>query len=474
MDNLNQALSRRTLLKSASCGFGYLAYAGLSAMAAEKAKTKVNPLAPRETHFPARAKHVIFLCMEGAPSHVDTFDYKPELRKLNGQRMPKGRRFAKLLASPWKFSQHGKSGLWISELLPELAKQADDLCLLRGMHTDVPAHAQAFLQLHTGIFQFKRPSMGAWAIYGLGSDNENLPGFVTISPPRRNGGPANYSSAFLPAICQGTPIQFGFGRRGGFGGRGGRGGSSSATVSNLRNTQQSLEDQRLQLDFIQSLNQTALERDPNSPGIDASIQSMELAFRMQKELPQVIDTANETRKTTEMYGIGQQETASFGQQCLLARRLIEAGVRFVEITSGGWDHHTRLKDGLTSKCTSIDKPIAGLIQDLKYRGLLKDTLIIWGGEFGRTPYAQGTDGRDHNHRGFTTWMAGGGVKSGFSYGSTDKYGYEAIDGKIHIHDWHATILHLLGLDHEKLTYRYAGRDMRLTDVKGNVVKDILA
>ncbi len=460
-------LSRRTLLKTTASGFGYLAFAGLSTWAAEKN----NPLSPRKPHFPARARHVIFLCMEGAPSHVDTFDYKPRLAEMNGQSMPRARTFAKLLASPWKFAQHGQGGLWISELFPELGKQADDLCLLRGMHTDVPAHPQAFLQLHTGIFQFKRPSMGAWTFYGLGTENENLPGFVTIGPPFQNGGPANYGSAFLPAVYQGTPIN-GF-RQFGPGGAGG-GGGGSASVSNIRNPNQSPDAQRLQLDFIQSLNQEALERDPHDEGIEGAIGSFELAFRMQKDMPKLMDLASETAATKALYGIGEQATDNFGRQCLLARRLVEAGVRFVELTSGGWDHHQNLKTNLANKAQSIDKPVAGLLRDLKARGLLRDTLVLWGGEFGRTPYGQGGDGRDHNHRGFTTWMAGGGVKGGFSYGATDDFGYEAVEGKMHVHDWHATILHLLGLDHTKLTYRYAGRDMRLTDVKGNVVTEIVA
>jgi hypothetical protein len=460
-------LSRRTLLKTTASGFGYLAFAGLSTWAAEKN----NPLSPRKPHFPARARHVIFLCMEGAPSHVDTFDYKPKLAEMNGQSMPRARTFAKLMASPWKFAQHGQGGLWISELFPELSKQADDLCLLRGMHTDVPAHPQAFLQLHTGIFQFKRPSMGAWTFYGLGTENENLPGFVTIGPPFQNGGPANYGSAFLPAVYQGTPIN-GF-RQFGPGGGGG-GGGGGASVSNIRNPNQSPDAQRLQLDFIQSLNQEALERDPHDEGIEGAIGSFELAFRMQKDMPKLMDLASETAATKALYGIGEQATDNFGRQCLLARRLVEAGVRFVELTSGGWDHHQNLKTNLGNKAQSIDKPVAGLLQDLKARGLLKDTLVLWGGEFGRTPYGQGGDGRDHNHRGFTTWLAGGGVKGGFSYGATDDFGYEAVEGKMHVHDWHATILHLLGIDHTKLTYRYAGRDMRLTDVKGNVVTEIVA
>jgi hypothetical protein len=458
-------LTRRAVLKTAGSGFGYLAFAGLSTWAGEKN----NPLAPKKTDFTPKARHVIFLCMEGAPSHVDTFDYKPKLAELDGQSMPRARTFAKLLASPWKFQQHGQGGLWISELFPELARQADELCLLRGMHTDVPAHPQAFLQMHTGVFQFKRPSMGAWTLYGLGTQNENLPGFITVGPPLQNGGPANYSSAFLPAVYQGTPIRGGF-RPPGRPGPAGNGGG----VSNIRNPSRSAEAQRLQLDFIQSLNRQALELDPHHEGVEGAIESFELAFRMQKDLPKLMDVANESAATKSLYGIGDQATDGFGRQCLLARRFVEAGVRFVEITSGQWDHHRDLKNALGNKARSVDRPIAGLLHDLKSRGLLKDTLVLWGGEFGRTPYAQGGDGRDHNHRGFTTWMAGGGVRGGFSYGATDDYGYEAIEGKVHIHDWHATILHLLGLDHEKLTYRYAGRDMRLTDVKGSVVKEIIA
>jgi hypothetical protein len=405
--------------------------------------------------------------MEGAPSHVDTFDYKPKLPDLDGRAMPGARFGGKLLASPWKFKQHGQSGLWISELFPELSRRADDLCLLRGMYTDVPAHSQAFLQLHTGIFQFKRPSMGAWAYYGLGTENENLPGFVTISPPLQNGGPTNYGSAFLPAVYQGTPINMGFG---GFGG----GGGGSPRVSNISNPGQTTRAQREQLDFIQSLNREALEREPHNPEVEGAIESFELAFRMQKDLPKVMDLANESAATKALYGIGEQATDGFGRQCLLARRLVEAGVRFVELTSNGWDHHTNLKTALPNKATSVDKPIAGLLKDLKSRGLLGETLVLWGGEFGRTPYAQGTDGRDHNSKGFTTWMAGGGARGGLSHGSTDEYGYEAVAGKVHVHDWHATILHLLGLDHERLTFRYAGRDMRLTDVKGNVVKEVIS
>jgi hypothetical protein len=468
---LTPNLSRRQALLSTASGFGYLAFASLATQAAEK---EASPLAPKKPHFEPKAKRVIFLCMDGAPSHVDTFDYKPQLQKDDGKSFNKARAaFAKLLGSPFKFTQSGKSGLWISELFPELAKQADELCLLRGMHTDVPAHPQAFIHMHTGSFQFKRPSLGAWTLYGLGTMNENLPGFVTMSPSSGNGGPTNYGSAFLPAVYQGTPVTSRFGGRPVGGGFGPMAGGGGANVSNIRNPKQSADAQRMQLDFIKGLNEETLKQDPKDQAAEAAIESFELAFRMQKDLPKVLDISSESRETQKLYGIGEQATDGFGKQCLVARRLVEAGVRFVEISSRGWDHHQNLKESITRNATSIDKPIAGLIQDLKNRGLLKDTLVIWAGEFGRTPYAQGGDGRDHNHRGYTTWMAGGGVPGGKSIGATDEYGYEAVEGRMHIHDWHATILALLGLDHEKLTFRHAGRDFRLTDVKGVVSKEIV-
>jgi Protein of unknown function (DUF1501) len=480
-------ITRRHLLQSTSSGFGFLAFSALAHQAA--ARDAANPLAPKEPHFAPKAKRVIFLCMEGAPSHVDTFDHKPKLTADDGKSYSgggRGRLFGgKLLGSPWKFTKHGQSGLAVSELFPEVARHADKLCVLNGMHTDIPNHPQAFLQMHCGLFQFPRPSLGSWVLYGLGTANENLPGFVTIAPPNNNGGPANYGSNFLPAIYQGTKI--------GGGGFGGAYGGGSAGVSNIKNPRQSTKDQREQLDFVQSLNKNALAKSGENPVVDGLIESYELAFRMQAELPKTLDVSGESKKTLDLYGIGAGGggdggrfgggalggrrgggTDGFGRQCLMARRLVEAGVRFVEITKGGWDHHRNLKEDLANSCESVDKPIAGLLQDLDQRGLLKDTLVVWGGEFGRTPYAQGTDGRDHNAKGYTIWMAGGGVKGGHVHGRTDDYGHEAVDGKVHIHDWHATMLHLLGLDHEKLTYRHAGRDFRLTDVKGNVVKEIVA
>lgn len=462
-------LTRRSLLRSCGSGFGYLAFAAMANQQATRGSDSTNSLAPKETHFAPKAKRVIFLCMEGGPSHVDTLDHKPRLTKDDGEVAPWAKEFGgeRLKGSQFHFKQHGVSGLWISELFPEIAKHADKLCILNGMHTDLPNHAQAYLQMHCGLFQFPRPSMGAWVLYGLGTTNENLPGFITINPPSRNGGAANYAASFLPSVYQGTRIQ----RQ-----------SGSETVSNLQNRRRSHASQRVQLDFAQELNRVTAESLGDSPEIDGLISSYELAFRMQSEMPEVLDLNSESGSTFELYGIGERRSrrgsssdgaSSFGRQCLLARRLIEAGVRFVEVTAPGWDHHRELTDSITESCMAVDKPIAGLLADLAQLDLLKDTLVLWGGEFGRSPNAQG-DGRDHNSKGFSMWMAGGGVKPGFTYGKTDDYGYEAIEGRVHIHDWHATILHLLGLDHERLTFRYAGRDMRLTDVKGNVVKEIIA
>ena len=466
-------LSRRAALQLSTCGFGYLAFAGLTATAAAK-EVAANPLASKPPHFPAKAKRVIFLCMAGGPSHVDTFDHKPKLTADDGKAPPsgQGRGFlaGKLLGSPWKFQPGGKSGLMISELFPALGQVADELCLLNGMHTNVPAHPQAFLQLHTGTSQFIRPSLGAWTLYGLGTENQNLPGFISINPPTQNGGSQNYGSSFLPAIYQGTRINSGGGRGpGGYGGSGG-----TAGVSNIANAKLGSASQRAQLDFIQSLNREELARDTVNPQVEGVIQSYELAFRMQRDVPKVMDLTTESKETLAMYGADAAGSGTFGRQCLLARRFVEAGVRFVEVTYGNWDQHLNLRTDLPRHATAIDKPIAGLLADLKRRGMLQDTLVVWSGEFGRTPYAQGLDGRDHNNKGFTAWFAGGGVRGGIHHGSTDDYGSEAVTGKVHTHDFHATILHLMGLDHEKLTFRYAGRDFRLTDVHGNVVKEIFA
>jgi hypothetical protein len=452
--------SRRMALKGLSSGFGYLAFA---ALAHQQALAEGNPLAPKTPPLPARAKRVIFLSMQGAPSHVDTFDHKPKLSADDGKPGKFGG--AKLMGSPWKFSAHGQSGLQISELFPELAKQADDLCLLRGMHTDFPNHPQAQVAMHTGNSQFVRPSLGAWTLYGLGTENADLPGFVALNAPA--GSAQSFGSAFLPAIYQATRI--------GSDNRFRRMASNETApkIPNMANPRLDRDLQRIQLDLVQSLNRDKLQRDVHQPEVEGVIESFELAFRMQDKLPEVMDLSAESAKTLELYGVNGNETGSFGRQCLSARRLIEAGVRFVELTHGNWDHHRNIDEDLPARCREIDQPIAGLLTDLKQRGLLKDTLVIWAGEFGRTPHSQG-NGRDHNNKGYTTWMAGGGVKGGFSHGATDEHGYAAVENKMHTHDWHATILHLLGLDHEKLTFRYAGRDFRLTDVSGVVAKEIVS
>jgi len=454
--------SRRDLLKSVSSGFGYLAFAGLSSMAA--AGSEGSPLRRKAPHFPARARHVIFLCMNGAPSHVDTFDFKPKLSADSGKPSDRPGRIlgAKLMGSPWKFHQRGESGLWISELFPEVTALADQLCVVRSMHTDQPAHPEAYLMLHTGSSQFIRPSVGAWTLYGLGTESDDLPGFIALKPTSRNGGAQNYGSAFLPAACQATrigdeamPI-------------------AQASVGNIKNPRLDVAAQRLQLDLVQSMNRAMLERERVHPGVEGVIESYELSFRMQGALPRVMDLAGESPATRSLYGLDDPATADFGRQCLLARRFVEAGVRFVELTHGDWDQHRGLKAGHARNARAVDRPIAGLLTDLRARGLLGETLVIWGGEFGRTPHGQNSDGRDHNNKGFSLWLAGGGVKPGIAYGRTDDLGYEAVEDPMHVHDLHATILRLLGLDHERLTYRYAGRDMRLTDIKGVVHRRILA
>ena len=452
-------LSRRDMLRTASCGFGYLAFAGLCSQAS--ASDSTNLLAPKAPHFTARAKRVIFLFMQGGPSHVDTFDYKPRLATDDGK-TGNGKGNRKFMKSPFAFAQHGQSGLWLSELFPELAKHADELCLVNSMHTDLPNHPQACIELHTGNSRFVRPSLGAWTLYGLGTENEDLPGFVTINPPLGAGGSQNYGSSFLPAAFQGTRV----------GGDGNQ--AANERVANLANPRLSAQLQRRQLDLLQSLNRDRLVRDEVNSDLEGIIESYELAFRMQGTVPQILDFSSESEATLASYGIGEKASDRFGRQCLLARRFAEAGVRFIELSLGGWDQHKELKSKLTSNCRSIDKPIAALLQDLKQRGLLKDTLVVWGGEFGRTPAAQVSDGRDHNATGYSMWLAGGGVKGGQRYGATDEHGVSAVENKMHIHDLHATILHLLGLDHEKLTYRYSGRDFRLTDVAGVVAKGVIA
>ena len=454
-------VNRRQMLQSVACGFGFLAFAGLAQGSSSKLiLPNDDPFTPKTPHFTPKAKRVIFLCMAGGPSHVDTFDYKPELASMDGKNY---RRNAKLMASPWKFKQRGKSGLWISDLFPNVGGLADELTLLRSMKAAIPAHAQATKHLHTGSFQFVRPSFGAWSFYGLGTMNENLPGFVTINP--RNGGAGNYGSSFLPATYQGTPVNLGSSRRGG---------QSEDPIQHITNDRTGSRAQEEQLDLLRSLERERIRRDRHDPALESVLEQYELAFRMQTEVPELVDLGKEDRKTLDMYGIGQDGTNEFGRQCLLARKLAEEGVRFIEVTHGGWDTHRNLRADLEKQCGAIDQPIAALLTDLKRRNMLDETLVLWGGEFGRTPYAQNGDGRDHNAGGFTMWMAGGGVKGGLSYGSTDETGSKAVDDVMDIHDWHATVLHLMGMDHERLTYNHAGRDFRLTDIYGNVHNKIIS
>jgi len=455
-------LSRRHWLSTTGAGFGAIAFAGLAAAERPARAAAGSAIAP---HFAPRAKRVVFLFMRGAPSQMETFDYKPRLQADNGKPSPSGVKNMKLLGSQWKFAQRGRSGLWISDLLPETARMADELCVLNGMKTDHLNHAEASDQMHTGSFQFERPSLGSWVLYGLGSENENLPGFVSIKPPVILGGARYYGSAFLPPAYQGLPI-----------------GTmdqamAKAKLSNTQHPTLSREAQRRQLDLLAAANRDfAAEQGDASGAIDGVIRSYESAYRMQQEMPRLLDLSGETQATLNLYGA---DTASgnsidFGRQCLTARRLLEAGVRFVELTHDNWDHHAGVAKSMPAKCGQIDKPIAGFLADLKQRGLLEDTLVVWGGEFGRSPDDPTNDGRGHNKDGFTMWLAGGGTRGGYAHGATDEHGFRAVDGIVHTHDLHATILHLLGLDHEKLTYRYGGRDFRLTDVHGRVVREVIA
>lgn len=459
------------MLQRCGVGFGHLALLSLLSSEAQSSSA-ADPLAPKAPHLTPRAKRIIFLFMKGGPSHIDTFDYKPRLQQDDGKPLPfeKPRvQFAptgNLLKSPWKFQPYGENGIMVSELFPHVAQHVDDLCILNSLHGTNAAHGGALLKLHTGSDTFVRPSMGSWITYGLGTENANLPGFITICPTLAHGGVKNWGSAFLPAHYQGTPI-----------------GNASikaadAKVQFTSNKHVSRDIQRMQLDLLKQVNQDHLQQSGPDASLEARINSFELAFRMQTEMPEIQDISGETEATRKLYGLDDPVTEDFGRQCLMARRFSERGVRFVQVTHSDsnvqWDQHSDLKEGHEKNAREVDKPIAGLLTDLKARGLLEDTLVLWGGEFGRTPTAQGKNGRDHNPEGFTMWLAGGGVKGGIQYGATDDYGYYAVENKIHIHDLHATILYALGLDHEKLTYRYSGRDFRLTDVAGHVVHDIFA
>ena len=469
-------MTRRQALQSAACGFGYLALAGL----AGKPAAAANPLAAKQPHFAPRAKRVIFLFMQGGPSHVDSYDYKPRLEKDDGQMFDfhDARKIAnsgevkassqRLMKPLWKFAQHGQSGRFVSGLFPETARHVDDLCFVHSLHTEGVAHGPATLFLHCGATNFIRPSIGSWITYGLGSENDNLPGFVSIGPSSGNGGPRNYGNSFLPAVYQGTAL--------------GKAGTpaAGASIRNLVNPLLSAEEQKRQFDLMRRLHAEQMKQNSGDHELEAVINSFELAWRMQSQAPNVLDLAQESAGTLSLYGIGEKETDNFGRQCLMARRLAESGVRYIQVTYGdnsanpAWDQHSNLPKH-ADHARAVDKPVAGLLADLKQRGLLEDTIVWWGGEFGRTPYAEknGT-GRDHNPSGFTIWLAGGGVKPGIAYGETDEFGHQAIQGKVYMHDLHATLLHLLGLDHERLIYRYDGRPFRLTDVHGRVVQEILA
>ena len=460
--------SRREMLQRCNIGFGSLALAHL--LGSNQSEAAVD-------HRP-RAKRMIFLFMKGGPSQMDTFDPKPRLQAGHGKPLPIARPRLlfhslretnnRLFASPWKFRRYGQSGIPVSELFPNVATCVDDLCVIRSLHGTNPAHGGATLKMHTGSDTFIRPSLGSWLSYGLGTENENLPSFITISPTQFHGGVNNYGAAFLPAVHQGTPL----GRAG-----------APAKAARIKFVESRLSEsqQRAQLDFVQQLNRRH-QRSSDDGNLEARIKSLELAYRMQTSAPQLQDISSETQETQRLYGLDNKATEDFGRQCLLARRFIERGVRLVQVThqvgSGHWDQHGDLMSRHPENAKQVDLPIAGLLKDLKRRGLLKDTLVLWGGEFGRTPTAEEKgsirrNGRDHNPDGFTMWMAGGGVRGGMTYGATDDFGYFATEDKVHIHDLHATILHLMGLDHTKLTYRYGGRDFRLTDVAGEVVSGIL-
>jgi hypothetical protein len=463
-----QPISRRTLLRQSALGLGSL---GLYPLLAE-----AGPLGQKQTHFAPKAKRVIVLFMHGGVSHVDTFDPKERLAQDNGKPMPIERKLTfnekgagNLFRSPWEFKRRGQSGIAVSELFPEVAGCADDICFVRSMVGEGVDHGAAMLQMFTGTFSFTRPSLGAWSLYGLGTENQNLPGFITIKPTQWQGGDKLFGSSFLPGAYQGTAI-----------------GSSAMHVSDvmpepishLKPDDITTDEQRYELELLSKMNARHAADRKYDPNLEARIQAFELAFRMQLEAPETLDITKETEATRKLYGLDEDVTRDFAWQCLLARRFAERGVRMVQCTHSGvaekWDHHGDILRLHPIRSREVDRPIAGLIKDLKSRGMLDDTLVVWCTEFGRTPFSEGADGRDHNPYGFTIWMAGGGVKPGFVYGSTDEFGYHAQEDRMHIHDLHATLLHLMGLDHERLTYHYGGRDFRLTDVAGVVAKKLLA
>ena len=450
--------TRRGFLNRFGMGFAGLSMASMlgESLTSSAHGAIVNPLAPRQSHFPAKAKHVIHIFAQGGPTHLDTWDPKPEMAKhadkkvdlIGGTPLP----------SPFKFTKMGKSGIEVSEIFPELGKHIDEMAIVRSLHTDIPSHEFATVLMNTGSGRLVKPSLGSWVLYGLGTENQNLPGFVALGAGL--GGSQNYRSAFLPGAYQGTPVQQ-------------AGGDIEKVIQNIRNYHLPLAEQREQLDLLQKLNEKHSENLKRESELEARIQSYELAFKMQTEATDAFDISKESAATKALYG-----DTPMARQMLTARRLVEKGVRFVQVWHGGWDHHSNIAQNARRKAGEVDQPIAALIADLKQRGMLDDTLIVWSGEFGRTPRhdrgGRAEPGRDHHNRGFSGWLAGGGVKGGTVHGATDEFGYNAVQDKVHVHDLHATILALLGFDHEKLTYRYNGRNFRLTDVYGNVVKKIIA
>lgn len=465
--------TRREMLCRCANGFGGLALATL--LAQKQAEAAEDPLKPRAPHYPAKARSVIFLFMDGGPSQMDTFDPKPRLRQDHGKSIPMKTPTTvfnigdKVLGSPFEFEQYGESGAPVSNLFPHVASCVDDLTIVRSMVSDHSEHTAANYFMHSGSGFQGRPSMGGWVVYGLGSECSNLPGFIVLEsglvPP---GGLDLFGSGFLPASYQGTLFRKG-----------------AHPIADLTPREQSGDLQQAKLGLLRTLNKGVLDRFAGVSEVEATISNYELAFRMQSEVPELLDLSPESEATRQLYGLDDKDTEEFGRQCLLARRMVQKGVRFIELLPpmrkgiDRWDQHAGILNGHRVNAKAVDKPIAGLLKDLKATGLLNETIVLWGGEFGRTPCAQGDVnskgvGRDHNPFGFTMWMAGGGFKPGLVYGATDEFGYYAVENKVHVHDLHATILHLLGLDHKRLTYRFSGRDMRLTDVHGNVMQDLLA
>jgi hypothetical protein len=469
---ISQQMTRRDALAKIGAGMGTIGLAGMMGQGTLSGATgsSPNPLAPKEPHFPAKAKRIIQLFMPGGPSQVDTFDYKPMLAKHAGERPSivdrKTLRNTKLglMPSPFGFKRYGECGKMVSDIFPETAQCVDDISFIHSMHTNIPEHAGGILMTNLGALQANRPSMGAWLTYGLGADTDNLPGFVAMSPVAQPRGKiANWGNSFLPGAYAGSYVNIGQMK-------------PEAILSDLKNSSLGREDQRKQVDLLATLNRIHLHRLQQDQQLEAGIQAMEMAFRMQFSVPDVFDVTKESEATRKLYG-----DSHFAKGCLIARRLVERGVRVVQLShsiSGydiAWDTgHGNIVDGHRDLAKACDQGIAALLKDLKSRGMLEDTLVVWGGEFGRAPTSEGAKGRDHDHYGYTVWMAGGGVKAGFTYGATDEFGCSAVENRVHVHDLHATILHLMGLDHKKLTYRYSGRDYRLTDVHGQVVHDVIA